>query len=442
MALTDRPPIPNSYWVIPGRVLAGEYPRQQIKKLLEAGINCFIDLTQPDELEPYIDLLPKGVAYRRFPILDHSVPRSPQMMFEVLREIERALAADGAIYVHCRAGIGRTGTVAGCFLAQRGLSGEAALAELNKAWRQCSRSDTWRAVPETDEQVAFVRHWSALETDRCVGAVIGLALGDAFAAGGSASAAWTDDTSVALCIIESLLERRAFDARDQMRRLSDWQQNGHLSATGRATGVTPATSRAITQSRWQRQLFVGSHDPRQLHPEPLSRVPVIVIYDRHAPAMAAVEAMDIARLTCQAPLVLDACRLLAGKLLAALAGKAKLQILGETSIPGAAPLRGRLRGMSAAAPRLRNPGARSTPREGIIDVLEAALWAFAQSENFESGMTHCRAFKGRTDVIASVYGALAGAYYGLRGIPETWRAGLVQGALIETLATRLAAHTP
>ena len=75
MAASDRPPIPNSYWVLPGRVLAGEYPRAQIKRLVAEGVDRFIDLTHPDELEPYVDLLPKHAVHRRFPITDHSVPR-------------------------------------------------------------------------------------------------------------------------------------------------------------------------------------------------------------------------------------------------------------------------------------------------------------------------------------------------------------------------------
>ena len=442
MAAFDRPPIPNSYWVLPGRVLAGEYPRAQIKRLVAEGIDRFIDLTQPDELEPYVDLLPKHAVHRRFPITDHSVPRSPEEMANILREIELALAAGATIYIHCRAGIGRTGTVAGCLLAQRGLSGEAALNELNRAWRQCARSEVWDFVPETDEQAQFVRQWSDLETDRCVAAVVGLALGDAFAAGGYASSEWTDDTAMVLCSIESLLEQRNFDPRDQIQRLSQWQQKGHMSASGVAVGVTPSTARAITISQWRRQLFAGSHDPRQLEPEPLSRLLPIVIYDRHSPAMAVSEAIDSARLTCQAPLLLDAARVLAEKLLAALSGRPKARILVGTSLPGAPALRGRLSALANTPPRVREPVSSAPPREDALDVLEAALYAFSQTSSFAEGLEKCCSFRGRKDVIASAYGALAGAYYGLRGIPEAWRAELCKRELIEGLASRLAADTP
>ncbi len=75
-------PLPNCYWVIPGVLLAGEYPggdtaedtRQRVQKLLDAGVGCFIDLTQPDELEPYDAELPVAIDYLRKPIKDHGLP--------------------------------------------------------------------------------------------------------------------------------------------------------------------------------------------------------------------------------------------------------------------------------------------------------------------------------------------------------------------------------
>ena len=80
------------------------------------------------------------------------------------------------------------------------------------------------------------------------------------------------------------------------------------------------------------------------------------------------------------------------------------------------------------------------PKAG--NVLEAVLYAFSQTASFAEGLEKCCSFRGRKDVIASAYGALAGAYYGLRGIPESWRAELCKRELIEGLASRLAADTP
>ena len=78
--------------------------------------------------------------------------------------------------------------------------------------------------------------------------------------------AWSDDTAMALCLAESLLERAGFDARDQVERFRRWQQQGHLSATGQCVGITAATARALARAQWRRQAFSGSHDPDALDP--------------------------------------------------------------------------------------------------------------------------------------------------------------------------------
>ncbi len=123
-------PLPNSYWVIPGRFAAGEYPgamdaeqaATKLDTLLSAGIDHFIDLTKPGELEPYVEIAEEGarnlgltVAHERHPIVDGSVPRNPEQMARVLDAIDAALSDRKTIYIHCWGGVGRTGTVVGCW---------------------------------------------------------------------------------------------------------------------------------------------------------------------------------------------------------------------------------------------------------------------------------------------------------------------------------------
>ena len=122
-------PIPNSYWVIPRRLAAGEYPgavdpieaARKLRTLLRAGISHFIDLTEPGVLLPYAEIA-KGKArhlgltagYERYPIIDLSVPRCPQQMSKILDAIDAAMRDGKTVYVHCLGGVGRTGTVIGC----------------------------------------------------------------------------------------------------------------------------------------------------------------------------------------------------------------------------------------------------------------------------------------------------------------------------------------
>jgi len=166
-------PIPNAYWVRPGRLLAGEYPgdwneeatRKKLRRLLEAGVTFFVDLTQAGEygLEPYTPALKKvaaelglSVTHRRLPIRDRGTP-SVEGMKLILDTIDAALAEGGVVYVHCYAGIGRTGTAVGCHLARHGVGGEEALAEIARLRRNASNG--WITSPETEAQRRMVRDW-------------------------------------------------------------------------------------------------------------------------------------------------------------------------------------------------------------------------------------------------------------------------------------------
>lgn len=161
-------PIPNSYWVRPGSLIAGEYPyseeplpeRATLALLLQAGVDAFIDLTQPGERPEYRALLPPGVRYLRRSIMDMGIPRQADEMRAIQMHLDVLLADGRCVYVHCRAGIGRTGTVIGCHLVEHGLPGAAALAQLNRLWKQCARSALFPRVPQTDEQADYVRRWT------------------------------------------------------------------------------------------------------------------------------------------------------------------------------------------------------------------------------------------------------------------------------------------
>lgn len=164
-----KPPLPNTYWVIEGRMLAGEHPygvdesdaRERLRLLHEAGIDYFIDLTEAGERPDYRHLLPQRSRYMRSQILDTLVPEDEAQMRALQAQICEALDLERGIYVHCRAGIGRTGLVIGCYLAETGLHGKSALKQLNRLWRQSARSKTWPSVPQTGEQADYIRRWSA-----------------------------------------------------------------------------------------------------------------------------------------------------------------------------------------------------------------------------------------------------------------------------------------
>jgi predicted protein tyrosine phosphatase len=169
----DRP-IPESYWVEPGHLLAGEYPgqfdgeltRQRIDALIQAGFNTFIDLTKPNETISYLralldeaKLYEVEVKHQRFAIGDFGLP-TPELMTSVLDTIDAELQAGRKIYLHCWGGIGRTGTAVGCYLVRRGKTGEEALRQLAEWWQTVPKSHIHPRSPETSDQVEFIRNWA------------------------------------------------------------------------------------------------------------------------------------------------------------------------------------------------------------------------------------------------------------------------------------------
>jgi ADP-ribosyl-[dinitrogen reductase] hydrolase len=502
-------PHANSYWVVPGRLLAGEHPagrvrlpddagRNRVQGLVDAGINFFIDLTEEGECVAYEDMLPPSVTYLRRAIRDQRLPQRAAQMRRIQDEIALALAAGRNVYVHCRAGIGRTGTVAGCFLVEQGRDGERALSELNTLWtEQCARAASWPAVPQTLEQANYIREWNPRRAvsarvrraatlaperqlapeehlatlefsdselapvrdlrERFQGALQGLAVGDALAAAtqfrrpGSFAAvadmlgggpfdlprgAWSDDTATALCLAESLIECAGFDAPDQLKRYTRWQREGYRSATGQCLGITAATARALAAAQWRGRPLAEPTDSATLEAEPLSRVAPIVLHFFGQPEEAVSAAADSARLTSQSPLVLDACRLLAAMLHAALRGEPRERVIApDPAVFGSHPLRDAVAAVAAG-----NTAANDAPAAadgGALAVLTLARWCLAGSANFREGALRAVNLGGDSDVIGAVYGQLAGAHYGLAGIPRAWRQALAHSELIVELGDRL-----
>ena len=164
-------PIPDSYWLVPQKLLAGEYPgsfdarevQNKVKAFLSSGVTFFLDLTEDGELKPYVSALSdeaqrRGVAiiHRRFPVRDGGIPTLDQMR-AILDTITTAIAEGHVVYFHCFGGIGRTGTVACCWLIEQGMTANEALTRLTE-FRKHTPDGRIRS-PENDMQKQFVEKW-------------------------------------------------------------------------------------------------------------------------------------------------------------------------------------------------------------------------------------------------------------------------------------------
>lgn len=165
----------NCYWVVSDRLLAGEYPgaadkkhaRQRLEDIAAAGVRQFLDLTEPHELAPYLQhltpvsrTLDRPLAHERWPIRDHDIPHTVGYANQILDRIDELLSVALVPYLHCWGGVGRTGTIVGCWLVRHGHSGEEALAQLADLWSTVAKNDRHPRSPETDAQRQFVLEWA------------------------------------------------------------------------------------------------------------------------------------------------------------------------------------------------------------------------------------------------------------------------------------------
>jgi ADP-ribosyl-[dinitrogen reductase] hydrolase len=298
--------------------------------------------------------------------------------------------------------------------------------------------------------------------DRYRGALLGLAVGDALGTtlefqrpgtfqpitamvGGGPfhlkPGQWTDDTSMALCLAESLIECPGFDPVDQLRRYCRWYREGYLSSIGRCFDIGNTTRDALQRFEHTGEPYPGSTDPRSAGNGSLMRLAPVPLFFASDPSTAIAMAGESSRTTHGATEAVDACRYFAGLLIGALQGRSKDELLSANFCPVAGlwtetPLAPKIATVAAGAFKVKNPPAiRGTGY--VVDCLEAALWAFHRSETFRDGALLAVNLGDDADTTGAVYGQLAGAYYGEQGIPDSWRVTLAQRSQIEGYADQL-----
>lgn len=255
------------------------------------------------------------------------------------------------------------------------------------------------------------------------------------------SGQWTDDTSMTLCLGESLVDCHGFNPRDQMQRYVRWWQQGYRSSTGACFDIGNTVRTALSRYLSTSNPFSGSPAPNTAGNGSLMRIASVPLAYRNEPQTALVMASDSSRTTHAAIECLDACRVWTALIIAALNGWSKYELCGVRwrHLPGFST-------ENELVPRVANvlngsykdrqpPQIRGTGY--VIDSLEAALWAFYRSESFREGAL-CAANLGEdADTTAAIYGQLAGAYYGVEAIPDAWRSALTSHDLITGLADQL-----
>jgi ADP-ribosylglycohydrolase len=254
---------------------------------------------------------------------------------------------------------------------------------------------------------------------------------------------WTDDTSMALCLAESLIERQGFDPVDQLRRYLRWYRSGHLSSTGHCFDIGHTVRSALHQFEQTGEAYCGSTDPRTAGNGSIMRLAPLPMFYRQAPRDAIELSGQSSRTTHGAVAAVDGCRYLGALIVGALNGATRAELLAEryTPVPGywpEQPLIAEIDEVAAGSFKQRQPP--DIQGTGyVVKSLEAALWAFYHGQSFREGCLLAVNLGDDADTTGAVYGQLAGAFYGEQAIPETWRTQLAKHARIEAFADQLEA---
>jgi ADP-ribosyl-[dinitrogen reductase] hydrolase len=299
-------------------------------------------------------------------------------------------------------------------------------------------------------------HTMISRTSRARGALLGLAVGDAigttveFKPRGSFKpltnmvgggpfrlepGQFTDDTSMALCLGASLLEK-GFDLHDQMTRFTRWASEGYMSSNGRCFDIGIATSGALQRFKRTGDPLAGSTDPNSAGNGCIMRLAPVPIRYMDQPELAVRYSEEQARTTHQAPECLAASRLFGEVLVRALQGQSKEQVLAPHQLAGQLPIKLEAIGQG----RYQRKDRDAIQGTGyVVDSLEATLWCFAKTENFRDCVLMAANLGDDADTTAAQAGQIAGAFYGDGGIPADWLDKLAMGAAIRDMADALAA---
>lgn len=478
-------PFSNSYWLEPGRILCGEYPRdfddledhEGMAAILQSGVRVFIDLTEEGELKPYREIAvktatdlgidPATLEFYRYPIRDFSVPKNNQEMRAILRTIRLARHRQRTVYLHCWGGRGRTGTVAGCLLSDLfALTGEEALVILAERWLGCAKSE-YSESPENDEQREFVRSFDPVppsNRNQIRAALLGAAVADAlgvpveftgraqrqqdpvidmrgYGTHHQPAGTWSDDTSMILGTMEALSSSGDYSPNAIMEHFVQWLKEGRYTPHGVVFDVGGATQSAISKYQDERNPATSgsAHESANGNGSLMRILPIALAYGDDPNLIQ--RAFEISGLT-HAHIRSQFCCAFYCLVISELRHRSSLRdavLFAHEVLTDQLDLPSTEREMLAGLHpnRLFARSEEQIKSSGhVIDTLEAALWVNHQNDNYRDAVLHAVNLGDDTDTTACVAGGLAGLIHGEEAIPAEWLKLLVKREDLIELAER------
>lgn len=301
-----------------------------------------------------------------------------------------------------------------------------------------------------------------LSQDRFRGALLGLATGDAlgttveFKPRGSFSPVtgitgggpfalqpgeWTDDTSMALCLADSLLECQGMNLADQMDRYVSWWKEGKNSVNGHCFDIGNTVRGALARYLQTGDPVAGSTNPQSAGNGSIMRLAPVPLFHANDPVAAAQAAANSSLTTHGATEAVDACRLMAVLIVGFLQRHPKEEVLSSSFVRDSRVFEDPE--LSPAIASIADGDYKALAEEAVrgtgyvVDSLQAALWSFWHSDTFEEGALLAVNLGDDADTTGAVYGQIAGAHYGMTGIPSRWLNQLAWRDRLTELADQL-----
>ncbi|SMF53978.1 ADP-ribosyl-[dinitrogen reductase] hydrolase [Alteromonadaceae bacterium Bs31] len=244
---------------------------------------------------------------------------------------------------------------------------------------------------------------------------------------------WTDDTSMALCLASSLIQNEGFDAEDQIQRYCNWRDHGYMSSNGRCFDIGVTVSEALNTYQSTGAAFSGPTSPFSAGNGSLMRLAPVAMYYSPNLEQLLFYAGESSRTTHGAKECIDACRYFSTLLHSAFSGSNKDDIINCDLYQAETK-----KVVAIQSASYRNKDREAITGDGyVINCLEAALWCFAKTHNFRDAVLSAANLGDDADTTAAVCGQIAGAYYGIDGIPGEWKEKLFMRQDMEAFAEQL-----
>ncbi len=250
---------------------------------------------------------------------------------------------------------------------------------------------------------------------------------------------WTGDTSMAMCLAESLLSADGFSTKEQMRCYGEWFDNGFWSCRDFCFGMEDGMRQALLTLRQGGTVQV--HKSQAECGGFLSRLAPVVLYFLRDTELLLIHTAQSVQLTHPLQVCVDSARYFAILLQGALLGIEKERLLSPDYVPSGMGKEGFALVPEIEQIRLGNYREKpvfklEVPYE-VVSILQSALWAFAQSSHFKDGALKAVNLGGKSSTVGAIYGQLAGAYYGAEHMPDNWVRKLAHRDALEKMAERL-----